>query len=520
MTDMNETASGTEAEILFDADSGISAEEQREILAAINSIADQNRRALAEGIARGAATGAAEAGNRRRFKARKSGGLFPALVNAAAVALLAGGFLLLASFQGKTDAQARQGAKPYTGEEQALIGEIRKETSSRIEEKENEISLMASRLEAVDARLQTIHSRYDELTAEQQATENQLLALREEYRFSLAALRDERSRILEEAREREADLRSQIEARAKELDSLAAQNAALTAQGAALAAQNAALAEQSAASAAQSAANAAQSAAIISENAAALDNARAEIDRLSREREKSALVEAELGAFFVNLNTWIQAGRFAEAAVAARAMRDFLNTPAFQGLRSIQERKDMYSQAIDSVEALLEQTRKNEAALAAARKLPGAETGQALAALREQYAALEQTLEEQNRTIQAFSSEGSGLARRLSEIRGQADALRTLNTALKASADEKDKTISALQSEKAAFEQTLSGVRAESAAAVSAKDSEIATLRRDAERLEREKRELNQDIEAVRRLLNRQIPPQQADPAPAAGQQP
>lgn len=440
------------AGIVFDPNSGISEEEQREILAKINGIAEKNRRALAEGAA-------AEAGKKRRFKAKKSGGLFPALVNTAALALLAGGFFLLSSFQGKTDAEAREGVKTYTSEERALIGEIRKETSSRIEEKENEISLMASRLEDVDTRLQSMHSMYNELTAEQQSTEKQLLSLQEEYRFSLAALRDERSRILEEARVKEATLQAQLEARTWELSSAAEQNAA------------------------------------------AFGRAQGELDRLSREQEKAVLVEAELGAFFANLNGQIQAKYFAEAADTIQSMRNFLNTPAFQGLRSIQARKELYSQAIDAFEAMILQARKDEAALAASGKTSGGETESALAELREQYAALEQTLEEQNRTIKAFSSEGSGLARRLTEIGGQADALRSLNSALKTSADEKDKTIAALQSEKAGFEQTVAGIRAENAAAVAAKETTINELRSQNAAQEERINSLDTQLTSLRQAL-------------------
>ena len=416
------------AGIVFDPNSGISEEEQREILAKINGIAEKNRRALAEGSA-------AEAGKKRRFKAKKSGSLFPALVNAAALVLLAGGIALLSSFQSKTDTQVREGVRVYNSAERALIDEIRKETSSRIAAKENEIAIIVSQLERVDAELQNLNSSNDELNAEQQTTEKQLLALQEEYRSALASLRDERSRILEEARAREAVLHAQLEARARELSTVAEQSAA------------------------------------------ALGYARSELERLSLEQEKAAVVEAHLGAFFANLNEQIQAKRLVEAGETIQSMRDFLNTPSFQGLRSIQARKELYRQTIDSFESMIAEARTNGAPPAATGKLPNGEAEQALAALQEQYAAMEQTLEEKNRTIEAFSSEGSGLARRLTELENQAGALRTLNSALTSSADEKDRAIAALETEKAGLNRTITSIRAENTAAIAAQETTINELR-------------------------------------------
>jgi DNA repair exonuclease SbcCD ATPase subunit len=371
----------TPAGVVFDANSGISEEEQREILAAINGIAESNRRSLSE------AGGAAAA---RRFRAKKSGGLFPLLVNAGAIALLAGGFFLLSSFQGKTDAQVREGAMVYNSAERALIDEIRKETASRIEAKENEISRIVSQLEGVDAELQGLHSSNQELTVEQRAAEQRLTALQDEYRAQLAAARDERSRILEDSRAREANLRAQLEARTRDL---------------------AVVAEQS---------------------ATAVEIARAELERLSAEQGKAADVEAQLGGYFITLNDQIRANQLTAAAETLAAMRQFLDTPAFQSLRSIQARKELYAQTINSLEGMVEQSWNNQAALALAAvgRLPDAESEKAIAELREANSRLEETLTEKDKTIAAFSSQGSGLNQRLAKLESDAAGLRAEKSAL------------------------------------------------------------------------------------------
>ncbi|GHV95564.1 hypothetical protein AGMMS50293_18840 [Spirochaetia bacterium] len=430
-------------EITFDTNSGISEEEQREILAKINRISETNRRSLAE-----VAATELKAGGKAGFKAKKGGGLFPILVNASAVILLGGGFLLLSSFQGKTDLQVREGAKVYNSAERALIDEIRKETASRIEAKENEISLIVSQLEGVDAELQELHSSNQELTAEQRAAEERLKAMQEDFRSNLLSLQDERSRILEDSRAREASLRAQFEARAREL---------------------AAAAEQS-----RSALE--QSRSALEQSDAALTSARSELERLSGEQEKAAAIEAQLGGSLVSANDYIRKNQLVEAAETLKTMRAFLNTPGFQSIRAIQARSEFYAQAISSLELLIEETRKNQASGGASEN---ADTEKALVELQSQNTQLEETIAGLNKTISALSSQDSGVAERLTELESSVSALRTMNSALEASASAKDETIAALQSEKTELGQTIStrdnSIR-ELQTRTAAQTEEIATL--------------------------------------------
>jgi uncharacterized coiled-coil protein SlyX len=118
---MMTTDSRDSSGIVFDSKSGISEEEQREILAKIDNIAEKNRLSLSEGEGKN---------KKNRFKAKKSGGRFPIIVNIIAFTALAGGLAVLISTQGKTDARIRTGAKVYNSAERALIDEIRKETQN------------------------------------------------------------------------------------------------------------------------------------------------------------------------------------------------------------------------------------------------------------------------------------------------------------------------------------------------------------------------------------------------------
>jgi hypothetical protein len=127
-------------EIILDEKSGISIEEQKEILTHINGIAEKNRRRLAE-------KESGETHGKTVINPKKKGGIFPLAVNIAAAVILIGGALLLVSFNGKIDMQNRTGGAVYNLTEQALIEEIRKDTSLKLAEKDKEINSIFSRLE-------------------------------------------------------------------------------------------------------------------------------------------------------------------------------------------------------------------------------------------------------------------------------------------------------------------------------------------------------------------------------------
>jgi len=400
--------------MVFDASCGISEEEQREIFAQINKIAEKNRLSLA------ASADSGKGKKKKAFKAKKSGGFFPIVVNAAAIAVLAGGFLALHAFQGKTDAEVREGAKVYNTAERALIEEIRKETSSRLEAKESEISQIASQLENVDAELRDLHSSAQELTAEQQAAEDRLRTMREEYLATLSNLHDERSLILEEARAREASLQAQLESRTREL---------------------ALVAEQS---------------------AAAIDIAQAELDRLSREQAQAASVEAQMGAFFATLTARINENRLDEAADIIATMRGFLSTPAFQGLRSIQARRELYSQAINSFDIMIDELRRTQAALATgvmsldrSAEATFAQVQERATQLERDLADRDRRLREMERNLTATTTARDTATQNVATLERRAETLQTQNATLTANVNRETQRANTLQETVAARDTTI-----------------------------------------------------------------
>jgi uncharacterized coiled-coil protein SlyX len=104
-------------DVVFDSSSGISVEEQKEILSKINGIAERRRRHLSQ------------AGEETEVRAKKNSAFFPLLVNAAALLILCGGAWFIFYFNGKKDVQVRQGTGVYDLTEKALIDEIRKDSA-------------------------------------------------------------------------------------------------------------------------------------------------------------------------------------------------------------------------------------------------------------------------------------------------------------------------------------------------------------------------------------------------------
>ncbi|MDR2071278.1 MAG: hypothetical protein LBP81_07700 [Treponema sp.] len=484
-------SSPAEKGIVIDPNLGISAEEQREILTEINRITVKNRLSL-EGDSPETAgkAGKKRAGDVGTFKTQKKDSLFPALVNAIAVVILAGGAFFLSSFHGKEEVKIREGDKIYNIAERALIEEIRRETASQIEAKEGEIAVMTSKLSGVDTELQSLQDSVEAMMRDKEAelrnemsaafaaerqrlveqnlseaaiiermrqfdaeriagmnsqltnyrqqldveradSESALKSLQEEYRSSLASLQHERSQLLESSRAREAALRTQLEAKTKEL---------------------AAMTEQARSS---------------------LNDARSELERLSSDQEKAGVIESQLGGYYVLVNDQIRKGLLDEAADTLRVMREYLNTPAFQSIRSIQSRRSLYAASIDLLEGMITDLTASKAAAAAApAPAVDGDTEQIIADLWRKNAELEESLETLNMAAAAsagtetsLKTQNAELERRLAAAANNENTLRTRNTALEQQAAEQERTIAALQAQNSSLTQTAA-----------ARDSAISTL--------------------------------------------
>jgi len=376
-------------EIIIDEKSGISAEEQKEILSQINGIAEQNRNKLSENAPNSA------------FVSSKKGVAFPLIVNICAVVILCLGAVLLFSFNNKNDAQARTGKAVYNYTERALIDEIRKDTAELIAAKEAEIAGINSRMEEIDRELLNLHSDNVTLNAEQIAARERLLAAQTSFREELSVLNSERSQILEASRAREARLRAQLDERTREF----------------------AAAQQQVSGELESALN--------------------DLNKLSSEQDKIASIDSHFFGGIASINALMQKNQYDQAAGANTALRDFVNASFSQtGItftRSFQPRREYYNQTINLMETMIADARKNSGAGSSAEQLE----------LIAKNSQLQETINEMQSTIDSFSRGSTGQTQRVTELETRITALRNEKTTLEQASEQKDKTISNLQNENA-----------------------------------------------------------------------
>jgi len=347
--------------------SEISEDERREILAQIEGIVEKNRKSLSGG----------EEGAEKGFRAKKRGGLFPLLANAVAAVALAGGFFALSSMQSGADAQAREGARIFSDMERALINEIRRETGARLAMQDAEISMILASLEELEAQLQALAAGEGDMTQEQVAAQQRLIAEQEDRRAALAGAREERSRILDEARSQETPIRAQMDERARQRDEAPG--------GAEQAAQD---------------------------GSADLEAARAELARLAEEQAKAAAAEAQIAGLFASVGRQVAERDLDGAEQAAAALRETLGSPAFQALRAMPARMGLYEQAAGALEALLGEHRAIYGAMLA-NVDRGAEIRrmEEIALLEARLGEAAQTQEARIQALQAEHDEELGLLR-------------------------------------------------------------------------------------------------------------
>jgi len=386
--------------IVFDDKSGISVEEQKEILSQINGIAEKNRKLLSQGTVHGTTLSAGSGETQKiAVSAQKNGAFFPLAVNITAAVILIAGAILIILFNGKKDVQVRTGGAVYNVTERAVLAEIRKDTAERIALKETEIANITSRLEDVDAELIKLYSGNQELTAEQLSARQRLLSMQNVFREELATLQEERSNILEDARSKEARLRAQLEERTKEF--AAAQ----------LRASN------------------------------ELDSAISELERLTTEQQKIAAVDAHLSGALASVSGYVKNSRYDQAEQAVETLRQFLNNNALSSSRTFQSRREFYNQSVNFMETMIVDARKNSGMQSTS---DGAEQFEQAAKVIQ----LEGKITEMQKTLDAYNSGSTGQARRIGE-------LEEIITANEKTVAEKERAIASLEAEKTSLSANI-----------------------------------------------------------------
>jgi chromosome segregation ATPase len=437
-------------EVVFDEKSGISLEEQKEILSKINGIAEKNRQLLSQNAS------VVKPGEKIAINAKKSGAVFPLAFNIAAVVIMLAGVLFLVSLQEKKDTQVRTEGAVLNLTERALIEDIRRDTAAKIASKEQEMEAISSRLAEVDAQLARLYSGDQILNEEQLAAQEDLLVLQNSYRVDLAALYEERSQILEDSRSKEAALRAQLEERAKEF------------------------------------------AASQMRSSSELDSAARELDRLTSEQERIFAIDAHMAGGFISINELVQNSRFDQAAQTVENLRQFNNNNSVSSSRSFQARREFYSQAINSMEAMINEVRSTG----------GDGMGTQQRELQARNSQLEETVAELQMNLDTLNDEissgSSAQSRRLRELEETVSSLRAANSSLESTVAARNRTITSLESTAAERNRTVTSLEStvsERNRTITSLESEKTDLSRTVADLQSQNASQEQEIASLRNQL-------------------
>ncbi len=344
-------------ELSFDESSGISREEQKEILSLIEKVSKPSR----------------QLANPRLWlvKARKRGYILPLLINIFAVIILIGGLLLLSSAFKQRTAAIDSGTGQLASAEGRLIKELQKEADEKLKVKDKELAAIQERLQALDLEKNKLASTMEDrikaketelaatLKSEIEKERERLIALglsdiavqerlkkfenekkaefdrvlsafetkadaerkkmsddfekiRVEYKTSLSAVNSERQGILEDSRKREQDLRIQMDEKSKALE---AERVKAT---------------------------------------AGLDQAKKELAALNDQLDKTRSAEDRLVGLYAAVRDAITESRFDDSTRTISALKAYIDDPSVSTLPNLQKRRAADLFVVDALNRLVE----------------------------------------------------------------------------------------------------------------------------------------------------------------------
>lgn len=143
-----------QTDFVFAGDSDISAEDQREVLTAIERVSQENRITASPEVF--------------RYRPTRKGFLLPMLVNLAAILALVLG-IVASSFIGRRDERRlSEGTGVLRSAEGRVIQELRRELEDRLQEKDREISQVQQRLESIRGERDRLASTMEEKIAQRE----------------------------------------------------------------------------------------------------------------------------------------------------------------------------------------------------------------------------------------------------------------------------------------------------------------------------------------------------------------
>ena len=338
------------SDIQFDSESGISKEDQKDVIQEIENVVTKNRIVTTD--------------EDFIVKANKRGVLFPVLVViSAVVALGIGGLAFYFLFQ-RGESQIVRGAVGSITAEGQLIQAVRREANGKILEKNQEINTIQGRLADIDKQRQDLQSNMDTKVSQKE----------QELRAQMtAALEAERERLQKEGLSKQAVAvrMQQLEAqRASQLQH-AMDAFKKDAEAARLQAEQNLKTMQAEFSANLNKANTERQQAIqdaqkreqdlkgqFAQKAQSLEATSAQatqaLNTLVAQREKEDLVTGQLVGLYTGVRDQIAQAQYAQALTSLQALREFVNRPDVAVLPALAKRHDVDLFVIDSLTNLVQ----------------------------------------------------------------------------------------------------------------------------------------------------------------------
>jgi hypothetical protein len=340
-----ETPVTATSDLSFEAESGISKEDQKDILQAIENVVTQNKiAAKPEDFV---------------VHAAKRGILFPTLViAAAALALVVGGAAFYLLFQ-RGETQIVRGTVGTITAEGQLIQAVRQEANARLQEKNQEISSIQGRLADIDKQRQELQTNMDAKVNERE----QLLRTQ-----MTAALAAEKSRLEAEGlsrqvvaarmqaleKQRTTQLERQLDAYRKEVDAqraLAEKNLRTLQQDYEANLARANTERQQVMADAQK--RETELRGQFSQKTQSLESAKARAEQqlaaMAAQREKEDLAISQLTGLYGVVRDDISQHQYDAALAGLNSLRDFVSKPEIATLPALAERHDFDLFVIDSL---------------------------------------------------------------------------------------------------------------------------------------------------------------------------
>jgi hypothetical protein len=378
-----------------DADEIISPEDQKDIAAEIERVANENRIHVTE--------------EALAYVPQKNGMLFPLLINGLGLALLIiGSLTLFLVFQSQEDA-LRSTVQLETTTESLLIAEIRREAEAALSEKDEEIRRIEEQMAALSAERAALAQDMESQVADREAelrqqleaeleverqrlqalnlSEEQIAAAiaqfeaekNQEFEAELNRFRQEaiaeRERVERELAAREAEFSSNLAQASQERDSMARENEARMAE----------LAQEMEA---QRAAGQAE-----------LDAAAQELAALSQRREREALLRGQISGLYRAVSQSLAAENNADVRNRLQSLRSILNSDQATQIDAIREQRPIDLFIISAIEELVTLREASEESGDAAGTVAAEALEEAMAeidelsALREELQAIVEELE-------------------------------------------------------------------------------------------------------------------------------